>query len=546
MIEVDVVIVGAGFGGLYSIERLRRLGLSILCIEAAAGVGGVWLHNRYPGARVDIESLDYCYHFSPELFAEWHWSERFAAQEELLRYLDHVADRFDLRRFIRFNAGVERAHWRPGSKRYEVGTSDGDLVACRFLLLATGNLSAARPPDFPGLESFEGEWVQTSNWPDQEIEIAGRRVAVIGTGSSGVQVVTSLAAVASQLTVFQRTANFSVPARNVALEPSAIKAAAATPGRRESLLASRIGSSIGLPGPVLKFAEYSEAERSDRLERQWAAGGQGMNCVFADQAIDPAVNRRVADFVRDRIRETVTDAETAALLCPTDHPIGTRRLCMDIGYYESFNRPNVRLVDVAADPIERITPTGICLRSGTQHEVDLIVLALGFRAFRGAIDDIDIRNGDGARPSDSWDEGPRTLVGLMTHGFPNFFFLTGPGSPSVLANMALMNEQHVDFVAGLIAHMLEQGHITVEPEADAQEDWTAHVADAASGLLRLNVDNYMVHVSANGNRVFMPYVGGLDRFDAACRRIAAEGYRGFSFDGESIAASRPLRQEAGE
>jgi len=525
----DVIVVGAGLGGLYALHRFGQIGLAVLGLEQASGVGGVWFHNRYPGARVDVESLDYCYYFSPELYRDWRWTERYASQPELLAYLNHVADRFDLRRRILFETALARAQWLPEAARYAVETSDRQKLSCRFLVMATGNLSAARSPDFPGLASFRGEWVQASHWPDRKVALAGRRIAVIGTGSSGVQAIPALAEQASHLTVFQRSPNFSVPARNLALDEAKFREAAAdVPGRRRALLQTRAAISSNL-GPALPFAAYSMAEREDRLERQWALGGQGMNRVFADQGIDRHSNDAVADFVRAKIRQIVKNPETAERLCPYDHPIGSRRLCVDTDYYATYNRDNVTLVDISKDPIQRITETGIQTAS-THYEIDLIVFAIGFHAFRGALDQVEIRNEKGETPTAHWDRGPRTYLGLMTCGFKNFFFLTGPGSPSVLANMVLMNEEHVNFAAGLIAHMAAHGFATVEPEPAAQAAWTGTVAEAASKLLRLGVKNYMVHVNEDdGSRVFMPYVGGLDRYAEICRGVADGLYQGFAF-----------------
>jgi len=525
----DVIVVGAGLGGLYALHRFGQIGLAVLGLEQASGVGGVWFHNRYPGARVDVESLDYCYYFSPELYRDWRWTERYASQPELLAYLNHVADRFDLRRRILFETALARAQWLPEAARYAVETSNGQKLSCRFLVMATGNLSAARAPDFPGLASFRGEWVQASHWPDRKVALAGRRIAVIGTGSSGVQAIPALAEQASHLTVFQRSPNFSVPARNLALDEAKFREAAAdVPGRRRALLQTRAAISSNL-GPALPFAAYSAAEREDRLERQWALGGQGMNRVFADQGIDRHSNDAVADFVRAKIRQIVKNPETAERLCPYDHPIGSRRLCVDTDYYATYNRDNVTLVDIGKDPIQRITETGIQTAS-THYEIDLIVFAIGFHAFRGALDQVEIRNEKGETPTAHWDRGPRTYLGLMTCGFKNFFFLTGPGSPSVLANMVLMNEEHVNFAAGLIAHMAAHGFATVEPEPAAQAAWTGTVAEAASKLLRLGVKNYMVHVNEDdGSRVFMPYVGGLDRYAEICRGVADGLYQGFAF-----------------
>lgn len=527
--EFDAIVVGAGIGGIYALHRLRQQGLSVLGLEQAAGPGGVWFHNRYPGARVDVESIDYCYYFSPELYQDWRWTERYAAQPELLAYLNHVTDRFDLRRHILFETALQAARWQPDAARYHVETTTGRHFTCRFLVMATGNLSAARTPEFPGLADFTGEWVQTSHWPDRQVATAGRRIAVIGTGSSGVQTIPVLAAQASQLYVFQRSPNFSVPARNGPRDERSHGQAAADPARRrDHLLTTRAAITSNL-GTTLPFAGYTGAERLDRLERQWALGGQGMNRVFADQGTDASVNQVVAEFVRGKIRQIVQDQAVAERLCPYDHPIGTRRLCVDTDYYATYNRENVTLVDIRANPIERITPTGIRTRDG-HLAVDLIVFAIGFHAFRGALDHVDIRNEAGETPTQHWQRGPRTLLGLMTPGFPNFFFLTGPGSPSVLANMVIMNEEHVNFVADLIGYMNANDLATVAPEPAAQERWSGVVATAASKLLRVGVENYMVHVNReDGSRVFMPYVGGLDRYVEICREVAAKNYDGFVF-----------------
>ncbi len=353
---------------------------------------------------------------------------------------------------------------------------------------------------------------------------------MIGTGSSGVQAVPVLAEQAEHLYVFQRSPNFAVPARNGPLDQKKFADAAADlPKRRAYLLTTRAAITSNL-GAMRRFAEYDHAERMDRLERQWALGGQGMNRVFSDQGTDQTANNFVADFVRGKIREIVKDPKVAELLCPYDHPIGSRRLCIDTDYYVTYNRPNVTLVDIAAHPIQAMTETGI-QTSNAHYEVDLIVFALGFSAFRGALDQVDIRNEKGETPTGRWDRGPRTMLGLMTAGFPNFFFLTGPGSPSVLSNMVIMNEEHANWVGDLIAYMDTNGFDSVEPEREAEERWGEQVAEAASKLLRLGVKNYMVHVNQdNDTRVFMPYVGGLDRYTEICRGVAANGYPGFSFE----------------
>ncbi len=527
--DYDAVVVGAGIGGIYSIHRLRKDGLSVLGLESAGGVGGVWFHNRYPGSRVDVESCEYCYYFSRELFGEWRWTERYAGQPELLRYLNHVVDRFDIRRHILLETRMKSARWHPGEGRYHIETDTGRRFTCRFLVMATGNLSAARRPDFAGLENFKGEWVQTSHWPDRPVQTAGRRIAVIGTGSSGVQAIPVLAEQAEHLYVFQRSPNYSVPARNGPsdeLRRNAIAADLDT--KRAQLLATRAGITSGLT-PLLPFSEFSETQRRERLERQWELGGQGMNRVFSDQGTDLAVNHVVSEFVRGKIRSLVKDPETAESLCPHDHPIGSRRLCVDTDYYVTYNRDNVTLVDVSRHPIERITERGI-RTSNREYEVDLIVFALGFEAFKGAIDRIDIRNERGETPTQSWARGPHTMLGIMTPGFPNFFFLTGPGSPSVLSNMVLMNEEHANWVADLIAYMDERGFASVEPTEEAACEWSEEVRKAAESLLRLEVRNYMVQVNEDdGSRVFLPYIGGVDRYKEISEEIAAQGYPGFTF-----------------
>lgn len=526
--DCDVVVVGAGFGGIYAMHRLRKQGLSVVGFEAAGGVGGVWWHNRYPGSRVDVDSVDYCYYFSPELFAEWHWSERYAAQDELLRYLNHVADRFDVRRHFHFNSRVTSAQWLAARNRYRVQTDAGHAVECRFLVMTTGNLSARRKPDFPGLDEFTGEWVQTAAWPQYDVPLRGRKVAVIGTGSSGIQAATAVAQEAEQLYVFQRTPNYSVPARNAPLDIAVWDSIRAdVPAARRELLQRPAGTRV--PRAERPAADYTAQERRKVIEDRWNFGGQGMNLIFTDQGTNQVANDYVADFVRDRIRESVKDAQVAEALCPWDHPIGSRRLCLDTGYYESFNQDNVTLVDARTEPITRITATGI-ETAARHYDLDLIIFALGFHAFTGALDSAGIRNAQGAAPTDRWRRGPRSYLGVMTAEFPNLFIVTGPGSPSVLANMALGNEYHVDLVADCIARMDERGHATVVPDRLAEDRWTTHVADCAQSLLRLQVRNYMVHVNADDqSRVFIPYTGGFDRYVAHCDEVRERDFDGFVF-----------------
>ena len=522
----DVIVVGAGIGGVYAIHRFRQQGLSVLGLEGGGGVGGVWYHNHYPGARVDVESPDYCYFFSPELYREWKWSERYASQPELLAYINFVADKFGIKPHILFNTWMTGAQWRDGT--WLVRTSDGRNFTGRFLVMATGNLSAARKPDFKGLDRFRGDWVQTSHWPDRQVKTAGQRIGVIGTGSSGVQTIPVLAREANHLYVFQRTPNYSVPANNGPIDRELYEATCAdVTGTWEKLISNRMGAHMQLG--TRPAADYSEEERLRELERKWAISGHGMNAVFSDQGTNQAANDIVAEFVRGKIRQIVKDPVLAQKLCP-EYPIGTRRLCVDIGYYATYNRDNVTLIDAREEAIEEITETG--LRTTKNHyELDVIVFALGFHAFTGQIDRANIRNEHGKSPTDHWKRGPRTYLGIMTTGFPNYFMLTGPGSPSVLANMFVGNEYHVNWIGELMGYMRTQGYSTVEPTEEAQGEWTEHVAEVSQPLIRLRVDNYMVHVNKDDqSRVFIPYVGGLGRYVARCREVMAKGYEGFRFD----------------
>jgi cation diffusion facilitator CzcD-associated flavoprotein CzcO len=537
-LDYDVVVVGAGLGGIYAIHRFAQDGYTVAGFEGGPSVGGVWYHNRYPGARVDVESLNYCF-FDPELFPEWRWTERYASQPEILAYLEFVADRYDVRRRFTFSTWIVSARWDPSGDCYVLRTDAGRTVRTRFLVMTTGQLSEARDPDFPGLEDFEGRWVQTSHWPEEEVPVAGRRIVVMGTGSSGVQVSTALAPVAEQLHVLQRTPNYSVPARNGPFDEERFRDYC---GRVEEVQRTLLGRANGtdMPTAELSAHDLTPEQRLRLLEERWAYGGHTMNLVFTDQNTDLAVNEIVAEFVRGKVREVVADPETAELLVPDRYPMGSRRLIVDTGYYEIFNRDNVSLVDLGRDPLVRFTPTGI--RTRERHlDIDLAVFALGFDAFTGALDKANIRNEHGEQPSDRWRRGPRTYLGLMTVGFPNLFIVTGPGSPSVLANMVLDNVQHTDFLCGLLRHMTKHGHTRVEPTPEAEEQWTAHVAEVAKPFIRLTVQNYMVHVNEDdGSRVFIPYIGGLSRYVEACDAVAADGYAGFRFGsaGSPAAADR--------
>jgi cation diffusion facilitator CzcD-associated flavoprotein CzcO len=538
----DVVVVGAGLGGIYAVHKFSKDGLKVVAFEKADQIGGVWNYNRYPGARVDVDSIEYTYSFSAELYREWRWSERYASQPELLAYLNHVVDRFDLRGLIRTGTPVTGAEWRPGEQRYIVSAGEGQVVSARFLVMATGNLSEPRDATLPGLSDFQGLVVRSSRWPEGGVDLAGKRVGIVGTGSSSVQATPVIAEQAEHLYVFQRTAHYSVPAQNGPFDEDEWKSYWPDP---PSVLRSQwkgtklygaegARSAIGAPRPA---ADYTPEEQQARLETQWAAGGQKLHVVFADQATNKAANDIVAEFVRNKIRQTVKDPVLAEKLCPK-YPIGTRRLILDTGYYETWNRDNISLVDIRESPIERITERGV-LTTDAHYDLDVLVLALGFKAFVGEIDLAGIRNEKGQTPTSGWSRGPRTLLGLMTAGFPNFFTLTGPGSPSVLANLFPQNEYHVDWVADCIRHLDQNGYTSIEPEEAAQDVWTNRVSEAALRLLRLQGNDYMVHRNADGTRVFIPWAGGVDAYTQAADAAAANGYQGFKLRRGPDAASAP-------
>ncbi len=543
--DYDVIVVGAGFGGIYATHHFANEGLKVLCLEKGEEIGGVWHHNRYPGARVDGDSIDYCFHFSSELYRDWRWSERYAGQDEILRYLNFVVDRLGVRDSIRVRTPLTGAEWRPDEQRYHVTAGEDLRLTTRFLVMATGNLTEPRTPTLIGLEDFKGEVRRTSRWPREPVRIAGRRIGVIGTGSSGVQSITAMAPDAEHLYVFQRTAHYSVPARNGPLDAARYEAVAAdVPAARARWLGSglfdaREHEEDSRPRPA---SAYSQAVQQARLEEQWEFGGQGMHLVFIDQTTDIDSNTVVADFVRNKIRGTVKDTALAEKLCPK-YPFGTRRLIIDTGYYEVYNRENVSLVDISENPIERITETGIQTANG-HYEIDLLVLALGFNAFRGSLDEANIRNEKGQSPTSRWDRGPRTLLGLMTAGFPNLFTLTGPGSPATVGHLVLLNEYHATWVSDLIRHMDAHGYATAEADEGAEERWTSHVTELAQPLLRLQGNDYMVHRNEDGSRAFIPYVGGMGRYIEAADLVRARGFDGLHFKPATSPSIRVPRTSA--
>ena len=525
---VDAVVVGAGLAGLYMLHRLRGLGLTARVYEAGSGVGGTWYWNRYPGARCDIESLDYSYSFSPQLEQEWEWTERFPAQPEMLRYIEHVADRFDLRRDIRFDTRVTSAHFDEAAKRWIIRTDTGETASARFCVMATGCLSAAKKPEVDGLADFQGDWYHTGHWPHEGVDFTGRRVAVIGTGSSGIQSIPIIAGQAAHLTVFQRTPNFSLPAHNAPLDPEAQRARKAT--YREHRAAARL-SGYGVPHepPTRSALEVTPEERRRGYEAGWERGGlTAILATYTDLLVSREANDTAAEFVRSKIREIVTDPELAATLSPTDHPYGTKRPCLDTGYYATFNRDNVTLVDLRKSPIKEVTPTGI-RTVDAEYEFDAIVFATGFDAMTGALNSIDIRGRGGMPLKDKWAAGPRSYLGIGVAGFPNLFTITGPGSPSVLSNMMVSIEQHVDWIADCLTYLRARDLTLIEPTQQAEDDWGRHVTEVGDLTLYPQANSWYMGANVPGKpRVFMPYIGGVGVYREKCDQVAADGYEGFA------------------
>ena len=530
---VDVVVVGAGFSGLYLLHRLRSAGFSVRVLEAAGDVGGTWYWNRYPGARCDIPTTDYTYSFDPDLEAEWTWSEKYATQPEILRYLQHVADRYDLRRDITFDTAVTGARWDDDAAMWQLRTGRGETITARWYVMATGCLSVPKDIDIAGADRFGGEVYLTSRWPHQGVDFTGKRVAVIGTGSSGIQSIPLMAAQAASLTVFQRTANFSIPAHNGPADPERLaRLAADRDGYRHDGRWSRGGVPAPAPGAVPFAAALSEEEQRARFEEAWDRGELfAILGVFGDQGINPAANDVVAGMIRDKIRSLVDDPDTAEALCPKDHYFGTKRPCLDTGYFATFNLPHVQLVDLHRTPITEITPTGVAT-AGAGFDLDVIVYATGFDAMTGALVGVDIEGRDGATLAERWAAGPSTYLGLMSRGFPNLFMVTGPGSPSVLSNMAVSMEQHADWIAGCLEHLRAGGYRTIEPTPEAQAGWDRHVADCAAITLHPTANSWYMGANVPGKpRVFLPYIGGVDAYRAACDEVVERGYLGFRLTG---------------
>jgi cation diffusion facilitator CzcD-associated flavoprotein CzcO len=523
----DVVVVGAGFAGLYTLYKLRGLGHSVRVYEAGDGIGGTWFWNCYPGARVDIESHEYSYSFDESLEKEWKWSERYASQPELLRYINHVADRFDLRRDIQLSTRVTSAIFDESTNRWNITTDHGDRVSAKYCVMATGCLSIPKDVDVPGVENFKGKTYRTSLWPKGGVDFTGQRVAVIGTGSSAIQSIPQIAKQAAHLTVFQRTPNFSLPSKNTPVNETVVQDwLAHRDDYREAQRNSGFGSLLIKDGAPLAL-DVPEEERKRIYEANWRVGGFSLLGSFSDLLFSKESNDTAAEFVRQKIRGIVKDPKVAEKLCPKNHPLMTKRPCVDIDYFETYNRDNVTLVDLQETPIATITEKSVRTKE-KEYEVDSLVLAIGFDAMTGALFNIDLRGRGGLRIKDKWHDGPRTYLGLMVSGFPNLFLITGPGSPSVLANMIVAIEQHVNFIADCMVHVNDRQASTIEATERAETDWVRHVNEVADTTLYPLANSWYMGANVPGKpRVFLPYIGGFGVYRQKCNEVVANGYEGF-------------------
>ena len=529
MENVDAVIVGAGFSGLYLLHRLRKAGFSTRVFERGGDVGGTWYWNRYPGARCDVESLQYSYSFDEQLQQEWHWPEKFSAQPDILAYANHVADRFDLKKDIEFNTEVKVGCFDEKSSSWKITTSKGEKVTARFFIMATGCISTTQVPSIKGLNNYKGNTYHTGNWPHEEVNFAGQNIAVIGTGSSGIQSIPVLAEQANNLTVFQRTPNYSIPSQN---EPMTNKYEQSWKdvytARRKEMRYSAHGSLKDLNNvPALSV---DQEQRQQLYSERWAIGGTGFLGSFNDLLTNADANYTAAEFVRQQIKKIVEDQETAEILCPTTYPIGTKRICIDTGYFETYNRKNVKLIDISKRPIQRLVSNGI-VANEQLYVFDSIIFATGFDAMTGSLFNVDIKGRKGIALRDKWNAGPKTYLGLMSASFPNLFMITGPGSPSVKSNMIMSIEQHVDLVTDTLLRMRREGLSVVEPELAAENSWVEHVQEVANKTLFPRANSWYMGANIPGKpRLFMPYIGGVGVYREICEEIVADNYRGFKFE----------------
>ena len=526
---LDVIIIGAGVGGVYAIYKLRQLGLKVRAFEKGSDVGGTWYWNRYPGCRCDVESLEYSFSFSPELDQEWKWPERYGNQGEILTYVQYVADRFDVRRDIQFDTVVTSAVFDQVANRWTVKTIKGETITAPYVIMATGNLSTPRKPDITGINIFKGKTYHTGLWPHEGVDFTGLRVGVIGTGSSGVQSIPHIAKSVRQLFVFQRTANYSLPAQNVPMDPGKEAVHKADYPRRRADAVNTPFAIAGYPPPTKSALEVSEEERDATYERKWQEGGSiSFLYSYTDLLTNRAANDTASDFVRKKIRHTVNDPETAEALCPNDHPIGTKRLILDTNYYQTYNLPHVKLVNIRKNPIEEIKEWGIKTSDGKAYEIDAIVFATGFDAMTGAMREIDIKGKGGLSINEKWKDGPQTYLGVMVAGFPNMFMITGPQSPGVKSQMIFACQQHVDLIGDIITYARGRQMRRIEASRRAETAWVQHNNEVANSTLYPLANSWYMGANIPGKpRVFMPYVGGVQSYVAKCNEIVAKGYEGF-------------------
>ena len=531
--KYDAIVVGAGFAGMYMLYRLRKAGFSARVLETADGVGGTWYWNRYPGARCDVKSIDYSFSFDDALQREWQWSEKYATQPEILRYANHVADRFDLRKDIQFETEVQAATFDEARKRWIVKTTQGETFDAQFYIFASGCLSVPKAIDIAGQKDFVGATYHTADWPREGVDFSGQRVAVIGTGSSAIQSLPIIAQQAKRLTVFQRTPAFSLPAFN---QPLTDEQRAETQRTYAERRAQSRHSLFGVPNyPMEKSAlEVDANERERAYEEGWQKGELvGIMQQYHDLLINNAANETASEFVRNKIRAVVKDPAVAETLCPTSFALGTKRACLDTGYYEMFNEAHVELVDLLKTPIEKITKNGV-QTSDRAFEFDAIVFATGFDAMTGGIVNVDVRGVGAVQLAEKWQAGPRAYLGLATHGFPNLFMITGPGSPSVMSNMMTSIEQHAEWITDCLVYMREHGHALIEASEAAQQQWVTHVNDVANMTLFPQANSWYMGANVPGKpRLFMPYIGGCGVYRDKCDEVASHGYEGFRLSIES-------------
>ena len=529
MKNVDAVVVGAGFSGLYLLYRLRKAGFSTRVFERGGDVGGTWYWNRYPGARCDVESLQYSYSFDERLQQDWHWPEKFSAQPDILAYANYVADRFDLKKDIEFNIEVKGSRFDENSNRWKITTNTGEEINAQYFIMATGCISTTQIPNIKGLSDYVGNTFHTGDWPHEEVDFSGQSIAVIGTGSSGIQSIPVLAKQAKKLTVFQRTPNYSIPSQN---EPMTKKYERSWKDvyseRRKEMRYSAHGSLKDLNDvPALSV---DEDQRQELYTKRWAIGGTGFLGSFNDLLTNADANYTAAEYVRQQIKRVVNDEETAEILCPRSYPIGTKRICIDTGYFETYNRENVKLVDISKKPIQRLVADGIIV-DDQLYPFDSIIFATGFDAMTGSLFNVDIKGRDGLALKDKWNAGPKTYLGLMSVSFPNLFMITGPGSPSVKSNMIMSIEQHVDLVTEILLAMRSKGLSVVEPELEAENKWVDHVQEVANKTLFPQANSWYMGANIPGKpRLFMPYIGGVGAYRQICEEIVANNYRGFKFE----------------